>query len=52
MLTYVLVGLASRLPAWQDEEDAEEADETQQSTIDNYTGVSIRVCTRLDALLM
>ncbi|KAM5531084.1 hypothetical protein V8D89_015249 [Ganoderma adspersum] len=27
----------------QDEEDAEEADETQQSTIDNYTGVSIRV---------
>ncbi|KAI0743763.1 structural maintenance of chromosome protein 3 [Daedaleopsis nitida] len=27
----------------QDEEDAEEADETQQSSIDNYTGVSIRV---------
>ena len=26
-----------------DEEDAEEAEETQQSTIDNYTGVSIRV---------
>ena len=27
----------------QDEEDAEDADETQQSSIDNYTGVSIRV---------
>ncbi|KAH9942278.1 structural maintenance of chromosome protein 3 [Epithele typhae] len=27
----------------QDEEDADEVDETQQSTIDNYTGVSIRV---------
>ncbi|KAH9831249.1 structural maintenance of chromosome protein 3 [Rhodofomes roseus] len=27
----------------QDEEDVEEADETQQSSIDNYTGVSIRV---------
>ena len=30
-------------PLNQDEEDAEEAEETQQSTIDNYTGVSIRV---------
>ncbi|KAI0645362.1 structural maintenance of chromosome protein 3 [Trametes meyenii] len=27
----------------QDDEDVEEADETQQSSIDNYTGVSIRV---------
>ena len=27
----------------KDEEDVEEADETQQSTIDNYTGVSIKV---------
>lgn len=27
----------------QDEEDVEEAEDTQQSTIDNYTGVSIRV---------
>ncbi|KAI0081880.1 structural maintenance of chromosome protein 3 [Panus rudis PR-1116 ss-1] len=27
----------------QDEEDAEEGDETQQSSIDNYTGVSIKV---------
>ncbi|PSS37849.1 hypothetical protein PHLCEN_2v317 [Hermanssonia centrifuga] len=27
----------------QDEEDAEEMDETQQSSIDNYTGVSIKV---------
>ncbi|KAL4254273.1 SMC family protein [Abortiporus biennis] len=27
----------------QDEEDTEEVDETQQSTIDNYTGVSIKV---------
>ncbi|KAI0058717.1 RecF/RecN/SMC protein [Artomyces pyxidatus] len=27
----------------QDEEDAEEAEDTQQSTIDNYTGVSIKV---------
>ncbi|RPD78154.1 structural maintenance of chromosome protein 3 [Lentinus tigrinus ALCF2SS1-7] len=27
----------------QDEEDAEDVDETQQSSIDNYTGVSIRV---------
>lgn len=28
----------------QDEEDAEDVDETQQSSIDNYTGVSIKVC--------
>lgn len=28
----------------QDDDDAEEADETQQSSIDNYTGVSIKVC--------
>lgn len=27
----------------QDEEDAEEVDEAQQSSIDNYTGVSIKV---------
>lgn len=27
----------------QDEEEAEEAEDTQQSTIDNYTGVSIKV---------
>lgn len=27
----------------QDEEDAEEQDEAQQSSIDNYTGVSIKV---------
>ncbi len=27
----------------QDEEDADDADETQHSSIDNYTGVSIRV---------
>ena len=27
----------------QDEEDAEEVDEAQQNSIDNYTGVSIKV---------
>ena len=31
----------------QDEEDAEDVDETQQSSIDNYTGVSIKVISRL-----
>lgn len=30
--------------AVQDEEADEDAEETQQSTIDNYTGVSIKVC--------
>lgn len=28
----------------QDDEEAEEEDDTQQTTIDNYTGVSIKVC--------
>ena len=28
---------------WQDEEPEDDAEETQQSTIDNYTGVSIKV---------
>lgn len=27
----------------QDEDDAEDAEDTQQSSIDNYTGVSIKV---------
>lgn len=31
----------------QDEEMDEDADETQQSTVDNYTGVSIKACTFL-----
>ncbi|KZT71044.1 RecF/RecN/SMC protein [Daedalea quercina L-15889] len=32
-----------RIDQHQDEDDVEEAEETQQSSIDNYTGVSIRV---------
>lgn len=40
------VGLKSRVTRTvvQDEEADEDAEETQQSTIDNYTGVSIKVC--------
>ena len=42
----VPAGLKSSLTriAVQDEEADEDAEETQQSTIDNYTGVSIKVC--------
>lgn len=35
--------MGSPQAALKDEEDAEDAEETQQSTIDNYTGVSIKV---------
>lgn len=35
----------------QDDEEVEEEDDTQQTTIDNYTGVSIKVCHSTDQLL-
>ena len=36
----------------QDEDDAmDEGDDTQQSSIDNYTGISIKVCRFATALL-
>ena len=46
------VSLTSTLTSGaQDEEEAEEEEETQQTTIDNYTGVSIKVCHKTDQLL-
>lgn len=41
------------LMCWlQDEDEEEEADDTQQSSIDNYTGVSIKVGMLLDLLCL